>query len=95
VHALVKYVVAYTQACERVLLSLFMHPDSLEFHVPVNPDLVTDYYNKIDQPIALDEIKARLRHRAADHWHSVRSFIGGLNRMFKNCSTYNQVNADG
>ncbi|CAH1787834.1 unnamed protein product, partial [Owenia fusiformis] len=77
--------------CERILLELFCHDQSINFHNPVQVDRsAPNYYKIISQPMDLATIRTKLRRGHFNHYDSVETFIDDVKLIFKNCATYNK-----
>ena len=78
------------QACERILLELFAHEDSVPFHEPV-PKNVPNYYRLILNPMDFTTIKSKLNKQHFNHYKSLEAFVCDVVLTFKNCLLYNAV----
>ncbi|XP_041365751.1 E3 ubiquitin-protein ligase TRIM33-like [Gigantopelta aegis] len=74
--------------CERLLLELFCHPNSVAFHEPVSKQ-APNYYKIIKNPMDFTKVKCKLSRQHFNHYNCVEDFIADVKLVFINCSTYN------
>lgn len=80
-----------TKLCQKLLLNLFVHVDSLPFHHKVSKTQVPDYYKVITRPIDLNTILTKLSPQHFEHYQSLESFIIDIRLLFSNCFVYNSA----
>ncbi|KAL4104933.1 hypothetical protein QTP88_020209 [Uroleucon formosanum] len=72
---------------ERILLELYcQNEDSEHYRDCLNREIYPTYYEKIDNPISLNDIKQRLESDAS--YTSLFDIIGDLKKVFKNGKSY-------
>ncbi|OQS03517.1 microtubule-associated protein, partial [Thraustotheca clavata] len=71
---------------EHVLYHLVAMPESALFRLPVDGNVVRDYYNLIKRPMDLQRMGMKIK---ALEYDSMRSFIADLELMASNSRTYN------
>jgi len=81
------------KACEKLLLELLCHSDSLPFHNRVSKQ-VPNYYKIITHPMDLTTIKSKLSPHHPHHYRNVSEFIDDIELIFSNCALFNPPDAD-
>ncbi|XP_015197734.2 E3 ubiquitin-protein ligase TRIM33 isoform X2 [Lepisosteus oculatus] len=76
--------------CERLLLYLFCHELSVEFHEPV-PASIPNYYKIIKKPMELSTVKKKLQMKHSQHYQNPQDFVADVRLIFKNCARYNEM----
>uniref|UniRef100_UPI00398E44EB bromodomain adjacent to zinc finger domain protein 1A isoform X2 n=1 Tax=Pristiophorus japonicus TaxID=55135 RepID=UPI00398E44EB len=75
--------------CEQLIVDLVRHEDSWPFLKLVNKAQVTDYYDIIKKPVALNIIREKLNRC---EYNFASDFIDDVELMFTNCFEYNPRN---
>ncbi|XP_078089879.1 bromodomain adjacent to zinc finger domain protein 1A [Mustelus asterias] len=75
--------------CEQLIVDLVRHEDSWPFLKLVNKAQVTDYYDIIKKPVALNVIREKLNRC---EYNFALDFIDDVELMFTNCFEYNPRN---
>ncbi|XP_072344773.1 bromodomain adjacent to zinc finger domain protein 1A isoform X2 [Scyliorhinus torazame] len=75
--------------CEQLIVDLVRHEDSWPFLKLVNKAQVTDYYDIIKKPVALNIIREKLNRCV---YNFASDFIDDVELMFTNCFEYNPRN---
>ncbi|XP_062906195.1 bromodomain adjacent to zinc finger domain protein 1A [Mobula hypostoma] len=75
--------------CEQLIVDLVRHEDSWPFLKLVNKAQVTDYYDIIKNPVALNIIREKLNRC---EYNFASDFIDDVELMFTNCFEYNPRN---
>lgn len=75
--------------CEQLIVDLVRHEDSWPFLKLVNKAQVTDYYDIIKKPVALNIIREKLNRC---EYNFALDFIDDVELMFTNCFEYNPRN---
>uniref|UniRef100_A0A4W3GM20 Bromodomain adjacent to zinc finger domain protein 1A n=1 Tax=Callorhinchus milii TaxID=7868 RepID=A0A4W3GM20_CALMI len=75
--------------CEQLIVDLVRHEDSWPFLKLVNKAQVTDYYDIIKKPVALNIIREKLNRC---QYNYASDFIDDVELMFTNCFEYNPRN---
>ncbi|XP_051881214.1 bromodomain adjacent to zinc finger domain protein 1A isoform X2 [Pristis pectinata] len=75
--------------CEQLIVDLVRHEDSWPFLKLVNKAQVTDYYDIIKKPVALNIIREKLNRC---EYNVASDFIDDVELMFTNCFEYNPRN---
>ncbi|XP_065070724.1 E3 ubiquitin-protein ligase TRIM33-like isoform X1 [Rhopilema esculentum] len=81
------------KACEKLLLELLCHPDSLPFHHRVSKQ-VPNYYKIITHPMDLTTIKAKLLQSNPNRYKTIQEFLDDVSLVFANCSLFNPPEAE-
>ncbi|XP_028410543.1 E3 ubiquitin-protein ligase TRIM33-like [Dendronephthya gigantea] len=81
------------QTCEKMLLALFCHPDSIPFQDKVSK-AVPNYYKVIQKPMDLSSIKAKLQPVHFEHYKTVSEFIADCQLVFSNCAVFNDAESE-
>ncbi|KAK6192090.1 hypothetical protein SNE40_003631 [Patella caerulea] len=74
--------------CEKILLELFCHQQSVAFHEPVGRN-VLNYHKIVTKPQDFTNIKCKLSRQHFNHYNSVYSFLSDVRQVFINCALYN------
>jgi hypothetical protein len=80
--------------CEKVLLCLSVHADSLPFHHKVSKVQVPDYYKVITNPMDLMTVRSKLSPQHFESYRSLQDFFVDIRLIFKNCFIYNSPDSD-
>ncbi|XP_002155989.2 E3 ubiquitin-protein ligase TRIM33 isoform X1 [Hydra vulgaris] len=75
--------------CQKILLKLFIHADSLPFHHKVSKAQAPDYYKVINKPMDLHTVLTKLNPQHFQHYKSLEEFISDIRLIFANCYIYN------
>ncbi|MBN3307003.1 TRI33 ligase, partial [Amia calva] len=76
--------------CERLLLYIYCHELSVEFHEPV-PSSIPNYYKIIKKPMELSTVKKKLQMKHTQHYQHPQDFVADVRLIFKNCAKYNEM----
>ncbi|KAK1152664.1 hypothetical protein AOXY_G30764 [Acipenser oxyrinchus oxyrinchus] len=76
--------------CERLLLYIFCHELSVEFHEPVSTS-IPNYYKIIKKPMELTTVKKKLQMKHSQHYQTPQDFVADVRLIFKNCAKYNEM----
>ncbi|MGH0167568.1 UNVERIFIED_CONTAM: hypothetical protein FKN15_052699 [Acipenser sinensis] len=76
--------------CERLLLYIFCHELSVEFHEPVSAS-IPNYYKIIKKPMELTTVKKKLQMKHSQHYQTPQDFVADVRLIFKNCAKYNEM----
>lgn len=82
-----------TKVCEKMLLELFCHPDSVPFHEKVSK-AVPNYYKVIQRPMDLSSIKTKLQPMHFDSYSGTNEFIADCKLIFANCALFNDTDSE-
>ncbi|ESO95463.1 hypothetical protein LOTGIDRAFT_117107 [Lottia gigantea] len=74
--------------CEKILLELFCHQQSVAFHEPVGRN-VLNYHKIVLKPQDFTTIKCKLSRQHFNHYNSVYDFLSDVKQVFNNCALYN------
>jgi len=80
--------------CEKILLCLSVHADSLPFHHKVSKIQVPDYYKVISTPMDLMTVRSKLSPQNFEHYRGFQDFIVDIRLIFSNCFKYNSADSD-
>uniref|UniRef100_A0A915IMV3 Bromo domain-containing protein n=1 Tax=Romanomermis culicivorax TaxID=13658 RepID=A0A915IMV3_ROMCU len=78
--------------CEKILLTLYCHADSIHFQNPVDA-LFFEYYERIKRPMDFSKIRRKLASKDRCY-KSIPEFIDDLNQVFINCCLFNKENTE-
>ncbi|XP_076804243.1 transcription intermediary factor 1-alpha-like isoform X1 [Clavelina lepadiformis] len=78
--------------CEKLLLEIFCHRQSMIFHLPVRSS-VPNYHKVIKEPMDLSKIKKKLLSSNFNHYESESEFLQDIQLMFTNCFRFNGENS--
>lgn len=81
------------KACEKLLLELVCHIDSLPFHHRVSKQ-VPNYYKIVTKPMDFGAMKMKLQGQTNQSYKSVEEFIHDIHLIFSNCALFNPPDAD-
>lgn len=79
--------------CERLLLYIFCHELSVEFHEPVSAS-IPNYYKIIKKPMELTTVKKKLQMKHSQHYQTPQDFVADVRLIFKNCAKYNEAESE-
>lgn len=79
---------------EKIILSLFVHADSLPFHHKVSKVQVPDYYKVITKPMDLMTVLTKLNPQHFEAYKTFEDFISDIRLVFSNCFIYNSAESD-
>ncbi|KAL9955959.1 hypothetical protein ACROYT_G037366 [Oculina patagonica] len=82
------------KVCEKILLELFCHTDSIEFQQKVNSKRAPDYYKVIKHPMNLSNVRAKLQTQNFAHYQTFSEFVSDCRLIFDNCATYNEATSE-
>ena len=83
-------VISFSSHLETVLNELRILPEAEAFLFPVSSKVVTNYYEVIKRPMDLQTIRENVQNRK---YHSREEFLGDINQMLENSSTFNGENS--
>ncbi|EDO47681.1 predicted protein, partial [Nematostella vectensis] len=81
------------QICEKILLELFCHSDSIPFQQKVSKS-VPNYYKVITHPMDLSTIRAKIQPQHFQHYSSITEFLSDCQLIFSNCATFNDESSE-
>ena len=70
-----------------ILEQMLADNSSWPFKEPVGPEVATDYYEIIKEPIDLKTMQERVSN---GYYDNINKFVDDIDKMFKNCRTYNK-----
>ncbi|XP_037781498.1 E3 ubiquitin-protein ligase TRIM33-like isoform X4 [Penaeus monodon] len=77
------------KVAQRILLELYCNYEASQpFRELVDREL-TEYYEVIKQPMALEIVKRRLAPDSQDHYEDLEDFVKDIRLIFKNCYEFN------
>ncbi|XP_032220533.1 E3 ubiquitin-protein ligase TRIM33 isoform X2 [Nematostella vectensis] len=79
--------------CEKILLELFCHSDSIPFQQKVSKS-VPNYYKVITHPMDLSTIRAKIQPQHFQHYSSITEFLSDCQLIFSNCATFNDESSE-
>ncbi|XP_068761413.1 E3 ubiquitin-protein ligase TRIM33-like [Montipora capricornis] len=81
------------KACEKMLLELLCHTDSIPFQQKVSKS-VPNYYKVIVHPMDLSNIRAKLQTQNFAHYQTFHDFVADCRLIFENCAIFNEATSE-
>lgn len=81
------------KACEKILLELLCHTDSIPFQQKVSKS-VPNYYKVIVRPMDLSNVRAKLQTQNFAHYQNFDDFVADCRLIFENCAIFNEVTSE-
>lgn len=81
------------KACEKILLELYCHAESIPFQQRVSKS-VPNYYKVISKPMDLSNVRAKLQTQNFAHYQSFSEFVADCRLIFDNCAIFNEATSE-